>query len=185
MKVNELIETMGNNKNKLLKAEQKQEVLKKTLEVKEYLSIKQKKELVENIINECILFDDGVFKFDGIDKYICFIMRTIEAYTSLELSEDMEDDYDLLCESQLLEMIVSLFRKEYDEVNILLQMKSDYILSANTMESQFGRFLDGISDKLDVLAGIVANKVNEFDFKNMPIDKNDLKKLMKFMDKQK
>lgn len=185
MKINELIEVVGNNKNRLLKAEQKQELLRKTLEVKEYIGIKQKKELVDGIINECILFEDGVFKFDGIDKYICFTMRTIEAYTNLELSEDMEDDYDLLCEAQLLEMIVGLMKKEYDDVNILLQMKSDYILSANTMEAQLGKFLDSVSEKLDVLVNVAEKKIDGFDMKNLPIDGDGLQKLMKFLGKQK
>lgn len=185
MKINELIDVIEKGKNKLLKAEQKQEVLKKTLEIKEYLGIKQKRALVDSIINECILFDDGVFKFDGIDKYICFTMRTIEAYTNLELSEDMEDDYDLLCETQLLEMIVGLMRKEYDDMNVLLQMKSDYILSANTMEAQFGKFLDSVSEKLDVLVHVTEKKIDGFDIKNLPIDGDGLQKLMKFLGKQK
>ena len=185
MKINELVEMMNNGKNKLLKTEQKQEVLKRTLDVKEYLGIKQKKELVDKIINECILYEDGVFKFDGIDKYICFTMKTIEAYTNLELSEDMESDYDLLCLAQLLDVIVGILKKEYDEVNILLQMKSDYILSANTMEAQFGRFLDGISDKLDVVVDVATKKIDGFDMKNLPIDSDGLQKLMKFIGKQK
>ena len=143
------------------------------------------KELVDQIVNECIIFEDGVFKFDGIDKYICFTMRTIEAYTNLELSDDIEDDYDLLCETQFLEAIVGALKKEYDEVNILLQMKSDYILSANTMEAQLGRFLDGISDKLDVIVDVAAKKIDGFNMKDLPIDSDGLQKLMKFLGKQK
>ena len=70
MKVMELVEFMNNGKNKMLNSAQKQDVLKKILEVKKYISIKEKKQLVQDIVDECILYDDGIYKFDEIDKYI-------------------------------------------------------------------------------------------------------------------
>lgn len=57
MKINELVELMNQNKNKLLKEEQTKAFLKKELNVKEYLSIKQKKELVDDIVDVSILID--------------------------------------------------------------------------------------------------------------------------------
>ena len=54
---------------------------------------------------------DGIFKFDDIDKYICFTMKTIAAYTNLELSDDMEEDYDELCRAKLLDIIIIFFRR--------------------------------------------------------------------------
>lgn len=185
MKIFELVELMNTNKTKLLKPEQMQMFLKKELNVKEYMSIKAKKELVDNIVNECILYDDGVFKFDDIDKYIAFTMRTIAAYTNLELSDDIEEDYDALCEAKLLENLINTFKKEYDDVNILLQMKCDYVLSGNTMEAQLGRFLDGISNKLDGVLEGLADKIGNFDINNLPISGDDLQKLLKFLQMQK
>ncbi|MBQ8570279.1 MAG: hypothetical protein IJ444_02075 [Kiritimatiellae bacterium] len=176
---------MSKNKAKLLKAEQIQAFLKRELEVKEYLGIKYKKALVNDIVNECILYDDGVFKFDDIEKYIVFTMRTIAAYTNLELSEDIEEDYDLLCEAKLLESVINTFKKEYDDVNVLLQMKCDYILNGNTIEAQLGRFLDGLSEKLDVVLHALADKMGNFDLSNLPIDAESLKKLMSFMNVKK
>ena len=180
-----LVELMSNNKNKLLKPEQIQAFLKRELEVKEYLGIKQKKGLVQDIVNECILYDDGVFKFDDIEKYIVFTMRTIAAYTNLELSDDIEADYDLLCEAKLLESVINTFKKEYDDVNVLLQMKCDYVLSGNTIEAQLGRFLDGVAEKLDVLTNSLSTKLGNFDIGNLPFSGEDLQKLMKFIDMQK
>ena len=181
MTIKNLVELMNTNKTKLLKPEQMQMFLKKELNVKEYMSIKAKKELVDNIVNECILYDDGVFKFDDIDKYIAFTMRTIAAYTNLELSEDIEEDYDALCEAKLLESIINTFKKECDDVNVLLQMKCDFILSGNTIEAQLGRFMDGISNKLDDVLEGLADKIGNFDLKSLPIDADSLKKLMSFM----
>lgn len=183
MKVNEFIEVMSQSKNKALKAEQRQELAKKILETKEYLSIKNKKQLVQDIVDECILYSDGVFKFDNIEKYICFTMKTIAAYTNLELSDDVEDDYDALCESSLLSMVVGTFAEEYDSVNLLLQMKCDYILSGNTMEAQFGKFLEGISDKLDVVMEVLSSKLGNFDVSKLlgSVQAEDLPKLLDFV----
>ena len=183
MNINEFIEVMSQSKNKVLKAEQKHELAKKILESKEYISIKEKKQLVQDIVNECILYEDGVFKFDNIEKYICFTMNTIAAYTILELSDDIEDDYDFLCESGLLSIVIGTFAEEYDSVNLLLQMKCDYILSGNTIEAQFGKFLDGISDKLDVLVEAITSKVDGLDVGNLMkgVGTDDVAKLLSFV----
>lgn len=185
MKVNEFIKVINNPKNTMLKADQLQSIITKELEVKKYLSIKDKKALVEEIISECILYSDGVFKFNDIDKYICFTMKTIAAYTNLELSDDIEDDYDVLCESGLLDLVINSFKKEYDDVNILLQMKCDYILSGNSVESQVGRFLDNILDKVDVLVDVLSNAVKDFDIGNLPIAQEDIVKVLEFVNSQK
>lgn len=183
MKVIELVEFVGNSKNKMLKGAQLVELVEKKIETKKYVGIKEKKALVEAIVNECILFDGGVFKFDDIEKYICFTMRVIEAYTNLELSNDMEDDYDLLCQNGLLEIVVDTFKKEYEEINILLQMKCEYYLGNNSIESQIGSFLDGILDKVGILADAMSKKVVDFDMSKLPIGKDDLSKLLEFINK--
>jgi hypothetical protein len=185
MKTFELVELMNKNKAKLLKPEQVQAFLKKELEVKEYLGIKTKKEIVENIVNTCILYSDGVFKFDDIEKYIVFTMKTIEAYTNLELSEDMEEDYDMLCAAKLLTPVIDTFKSEYDEVNILLQMKCDYILSGNTIEAQLGRFLDDMSDKLYGAIDDLSDKIGKFDISKLPLDMDSIKKVISFINAQK
>ena len=184
MKVQELVEFVSNSKNKLLKQAQLEEVIAKQIETKKYLPIKQKKELVESIVNECILYEDGVYKFDDIDKYICFTMRVIAAYTNLELSDDIEDDYDVLCEAGVLDMVINTFKKEYDEVNILLQMKCDYVLSSNSLEAQVGKLFDGVLEKLDIITQALANKVEGFDINNLPISGDDLSKLMQLLNMQ-
>jgi hypothetical protein len=185
MTTKELITLMSDSKNKMLKTEQLQALLKKKLEVKEYISIKAKKDLVDDIVNECILYEDGIFKFNDIDKYICFTMRVIEAYTNLELSNDLEEEYDLLCESKLLESVISTFKKEYDDVNVLLQMKCDYILRGNALDAQAGRLFDGILEKLNELISALSNKIDGLDLNNLPIDNEDLGKLMQLINIQK
>lgn len=185
MKINELVEFVGSSKNKMLKGASLEELISKKLEVKKYIGIKDKKELIESIVNECIIYDEGVFKFDEIDKYICFTMKTIEAYTNLELSNDIEDDYDLLCQSNLLNVVINTFNGEYENVKVLLQMRCDYILNENNIESQIGKFLSGLLDKIDNVSNALSNKIDGFSFDNLPISKDDLGKLLEFVNKNK
>lgn len=185
MKVQELVNLMNNPKNKMLKPDQKQNLIRKELEVKKYITIKDKKEIVEDIVDECILFEGGMFKFDEIDKYLCFTMKVIAAYTNIELSDDIEADYDMLCENDLLELVISTFKTEYDNVSVLLQMRCDYLLSGNSIEAQLGKFLEDVLDRVDVLVDAFANKVESFDMNNLPVSADDITKLLEFMNKMK
>lgn len=185
MKIMEFINVINNIKNKSLKADQLQQFVAKTIEVKKYLSIKEKRALINNIINNCILYEDGIYKFDDIDKYIVFTMNTIAAYTNLELSDDIEDDYDALCEANLLNVVIETFNGEYENINLLLQMRCQYILSGNNIEAQFGKFLTGMLDKIDGFATVLSNKVENFDLNNLPVSVEDLGKLIEFVNSNK
>lgn len=185
MKINEFIEVIKNSKNKMLKGDQVQQLVSKTLEVKDYISIKQKKELIDEIINECVMYDNGVFKFDDIDKYICFTMKTIAAYTNIELSADIEDDYDALCKAKLLNVVVETFNGEYENVKLLFQMKCEYILSDNNIEVQFGKFLNAVLEKVDNFTDVLSDKIKDFDLNKLPIGLDNLNKLMEFVNSQK
>jgi hypothetical protein len=183
MKVQEFIDIMNGNKNKMLKEEQRQQVLANTLELKTYLPIKEKKVLVDRIVTKCILFENGIFKFDEIDKYICFTMYAIETYTNLELSADIEDDYDMLCASKLMPEILNAIKSEYNDVNTLLQMKCDYILMDNNIEAQFGKLLTSISDMVGRLVDMFAENAGNFDMSNLPVSQEDLNKIIQFVNK--
>ncbi len=184
MTIKALVEFVNKNKGKMIKAEQVQAALKKELAVKEYLSIKDKKQLIEDIVNECVLYDSGLFRFDEIEKYIVFTMRTIAAYTNIELSTDIEDDYDELCRTKLLGTVIDLFESEYNEIGMLLRMKCDYILEENNIEMQVGKFLNDISDKIDVLAAELNKQVSGFDISKLPIREEHVTKLLDFIKPQ-
>ena len=181
MTTKELVILMNDSKNKMLKTEQLEALLKKKLDIKEYLSIKTKKELINNVVNECILYEDGMFNFNDVDKYVCFTMRVIEAYTNLELSDDFECDYDLLCKYGLLNSIINAFIGEYDNVKVLFQMKCDSVLRRNTIEAQCGRFLNDMLEKIDDVSDVIKQNLLEFDINNLPVKSEDLNKLIEFM----
>ena len=170
MKVKELVEFANSGKNKLLKADQLTEAVKKEINTKDYIGIKEKKTLVDNIINECIVYENGIPRFDYIEKYICFTMRVIEAYTNLELSDDIEDDYDELCRNELLNVVIFTFEGEYENIKSLLQMKCDYILNDNSIEMQVGGFLTKFIGVVKDVKVVLANKLEELDINQLLVN---------------
>lgn len=184
MKILEFIQVVNNNKAKLYNKADKnalQNFIKQTLEVKDYISIKEKKQLVEDIISETVMYENGLLKFNGIDQYITYVMKCIEAYTNLELSDDIEDDYDELSKTGLLEPITSVFAEEYKAVLTLLQMQCDYILMDNSISSKVGVFLTSVSSIIDKLANSLSNSVDNFDISKLNIDKKDIEKITEFL----
>jgi len=149
MKIMEFIEYMQKNTTRTMRDDQIQQMVQKVLGVKTYLSIKEKRNLIDNIINACILYENGIYKFDGIDKYVYLTMYTIDAYTNLELSTDVENDFDMLSEAKLLPIVVGVMQEEYNDVNILFQMQCDAILENNSVESLMGKLVGNVTVFLD------------------------------------
>lgn len=162
MRTNEFIEYMRKNVNKTTREDQVASMVKKQLEVKDYLGIKQKRNLIDDIVNASVLFENGVFKFDAISKYVYFTMYTIAAYTNLELSDDIENDFDELSREKLLPVVINTIQAEYDDVNILLQMQCDAILENNSIEVVVGKFLDGVLGFLENVESGLKNGLGQF-----------------------
>ena len=184
MKILEFIQVVNNNKAKLYNKADKnalQNFIKQTLNIKSYISIKEKKQLVEDIVSETIIYENGLLKFNGIDQYIVYAMKCIGAYTDVELSDDIENDYDELSKVGLLEPITSTFAEEYKTVLTLLQMQCDYILMDNSISSKVGVFLTSVSSIIDKLANSLSNSVDNFDISKLNIDKKDIEKITEFL----
>ena len=167
MKVQEFIEYMRKNTNKTMREDQVASLLNKVLDPKSYIGFKQKRELVDKIVDKTIYYTNGVFKFDGIDRYMYFTMYTIEAYTNIELGEDVIADFDALSESKLLPAIICLIQKEFDDVNVFLQMQCEYILDDNSIEVQVGKFLTNILEKLDGVGGSLSKYLQSINIEEL------------------
>ena len=154
------------------------EWLKKELEITPYLSFTDKRELCKDVLDACCTKENGIVKVDSVTRYILFTISVISKYTNLEFSSgedyDSLDEYDMLCESRLLNPILGLIGDEYDACNNMLNMMmEDIITNNNTVEAIFGRALGNVSDSLDNLIGVFADKVEnmEFDLSQINIDK--------------
>lgn len=153
---------------------QQDDKIKKDLEIKSYLGIKAKRKLIEDIVDETVIYENGLLKFNGVEQYVTYTMKCIEAYTNLELSDDLEEDYDALCSCGLLAKILRTFDDEYQSVLSLLQMQCDYVLLDNSVTSKINVFLNSIADSVNKLSDSAEKKMNEF-------NKEDLQKAMEFL----
>lgn len=179
MKVQEFVDYMKKNTNRMMREDQVASLINRILEPKGYIGIKEKRELVNKIVNQTIYYEDGVFKFNGIDRYMYFTMYTIDAYTNIELSEDIAFDFDMLSESKLLPAVICLIQKEFDDVNVFLQMQCEYVLDGNSVEAQVGKFLNNILEKLDDLGSGLSEYLKNINIGELLQHKDEILKYFK------
>lgn len=177
MKINELIE-MSKKANANVN-------MSKYIKTK-YLPFKEKRTLVDTVINRCIMIEDGMVVIDEFDKYIAFTVEIINAYTTLEFDEDFDvamQEYDMLCEANLLNKIIEAFEGEYNTVLNMLNIKTEEVLKQNTIEYQVIKFLNGLNDKLDAIMPMLEESASSWNFGNLGIEESDIQSLMKFINK--
>lgn len=181
MKIEKFVEIMEANKGKIYSktnANAMSDFIKKTLEVKDYLPLQEKKDLISKIIDSSIIYENSMYKFDEIDKYVHLVMLSIAVYTNIELSDDIENDYDELCRSGLLTMIVDSFKDEYKSVMMLLDMQCNYILADNAIGAKIGAFIEGLSKNINSLADVLKTKVENMNFDMSDMDLNNIQSLL-------
>ena len=157
MKINEFVEKALAKGYMPITVNEQNDKLKKDLNIKSYLGIKEKKALIDDIVNDTIIYENGLYKFNGIDQYVIYTMKCIEAYTDLELSEDIEEDYDLLCKSGLLNKILRTFEEEYNTVLSLLQLQCDYILADNSVTANINVLLTAATNAINKLGNSASD----------------------------
>lgn len=181
MKIEKFVEIMEANKGKIYSktnANAMSDFIKKTLEVKDYLPLQEKKDLISKIIDSSIIYENSMYKFDEIDKYVHLVMLSIAVYTNIELSDDIENDYDELCRSGLLTMIVDSFKDEYKSVMMLLDMQCNYILADNALGAKIGAFVESLGKNLDSLATVLKTKVEKMNLDMSNIDLDNVQSLL-------
>lgn len=153
------------------------------LETKAYLPISEKRRIVEAVIEACTNNNNGFIQVDSLDKYIMFTIAVISNYTNLEfgLDGDYLSDYDRLCESGLLDVVIETFNKEYARTNDILNMMLADRLQANSTEASLALITNGINNTLDKLITTLANKVEEMDLDLSNLNEDTLNKLLKLM----
>lgn len=171
MKINEYVEKAITKGYMPAAVNQQDEKIKKDLEIKPYLGIKAKRQLIEDIVNETVIYENGLLKFNGVEQYVVYTMRCIEAYTNLELSDDLEEDYDALCSCGLLSKILRIIDDEYQSVLSLLKMQCDYVLLDNSVTSKINVLLTSVADTINKVSDSIENNMKE-------IKQEDLQKVI-------
>lgn len=154
-----------------------------------YIPFADKRELCKNVLDACCTKENGLVKVDSITRYILFTISVISKYTELEFNADEDydslDEYDMLCESRLLNPILELIGDEYATCNNMLNMMmEDVIANNNTVEAVIGHALGKVSDSLDDLIGVFAEKVEEMELDLSQLDINKYKGLLDLLPKK-
>ena len=179
MKISEFVKNFIDKKvmNTAINQNAVSDYLKKELEVKDYVPFAEKRDLCARVLEVCNTKDDsGLVKVDSISRYILFTIAIISKYTNLEFSSGEEeidslDEYDMLCQNNLLNPILDIIGGEYVTCNNMLNMMMDDIVSNNnTVENVVGTVLGKFSDSLDELVSAFANKVESMDLDLSQID---------------
>lgn len=189
MKVNDFVQEFKNKKiiNNKINDHAVSDYIQETLAIKTYIPFKTKREIVEMIAEKSIIEVDGVKLHDSINAYIIFVVAMLSSHTVLEF--DMKDpisDYDLLAENGLLPQIIAEFQNSYNECDVLLKMTIAMKLEDNNMNILFGKFLNGILERLDIVGKLVQESISGVDIKEIVgevFNQEDLNKLKCFLDK--
>ena len=187
MKVTEFVNEFKNKKiqNTQIAPNAVSEYIKKILEVKDYISFAEKRELCASVIDASCNKKNGIVTVDSVSRYILFTVTILTKYTNLEFNTDEEmdslDEYDLLCREGLLDEILDVIGQEYVKCNNLLNMMlQDVIDNNNTIEAVLAGFSNDIVERIGDITDALSYKINEM---NLDLSQIDIDKIMPLLDK--
>ena len=184
--VNEFIEKkITNNK---INTHAVEDYITSKLDIIEYLPFNKKREIVEMLVDSIIVEEDGVKRADGIAQFLAFIVAMVASHTSLVFGDQPAEDYDALSQCGLLEHVVAMFKKDFDECDVLLKIAIADALADNNLNVIIGKFLNGILGKLDGVVDIVKSVTGNLDLSKLlgiDIKEEDIAKFIGFIDKLK
>lgn len=132
------------------------------IEVKEYLPIKEKLELVSRIIN-LASDDNGYYNPMKIDIFM--IMEILYAYTNLNFTDKMKEElfktYDVVVSSGIVQRVINIMGTEYDIIrdNVWSTIKSiyEYKNSAAGVISLISQDYSNVNLDLDTIQEKIEN----------------------------
>ena len=132
------------------------------VEFRTYIPFTMKREIAQTVVQENIRIVDGIKKVDSIAQYISFVISMLVAHTSLDI-ENPFDDYDALCESGLMGVIISHFQTDYDECDAMVKMRLADEMQDNTTTAVVAKFLNEIIENLGDFKEVLKEKLADFD----------------------
>lgn len=153
------------------------------INVKEYLPVNEKREVIDLTIASCSEYEDGNVLLNGVELYIMFHIKFIEAYTDIEFTDTYYDDYDALTANGLLDMIINAALPEYNRMTEMLILQKEYVLAQNSLEAQVGRFLGDLSYQFGKFVDNIGEKISGLNLEDMNVNQDDVNKIVQFVDK--
>nr|DAH07381.1 MAG TPA: hypothetical protein [Caudoviricetes sp.] len=163
-----------------------EDYIREELEIKEYIPFMEKCRVLEEVVIQSVVEEDGVKRVNPVSQYICFVIAMLVAHTSLDIDKNNPiDDYDILCEAGLLELIVMLFQKDYDECKVVLDMLLSQTFEDNNFNIIVGKFLNGILNRLDIFTDTLKESIGNMDLTKLlgaDFKEEDLVRLHNFLE---
>jgi hypothetical protein len=153
---------------------------------KKYIASDKKVRIAKNVVDFSIEYDRGFVKFDSYKKHMAFIFEVIEAHTELHFADNWAEkvqEYDMLCEEDLLDSIIDTFRKDYEMSMEILNMVCGDMLAENSIEASVAKVATSISENLDVFVGALSDKIENLDVEKIIPKDWDLNKLQGLLNK--
>jgi hypothetical protein len=154
--------------------------------VKKYASSTEKVNVAKQVIDLSVEYDRGFVKFDSYKKHLAFLFGVIESHTDLRFADNWSDkiqEYDMLCENELVDVIIDTFRKDYEASLEVLDMMCNDMAADNSIEASVAKVAQTIAENLDVLIGSLADKIENTDVEKIIPKDLDLNKLMGLLGK--
>lgn len=153
------------------------------INVKEYLPINEKREVIDLVVARCSEYEDGNVLLNGVELYIMFNIKFVEAYTDIEFTSSYYDNYDALTASGLLDIIINAALPEYNRMTEMLILQKEYVLAQNSLEAQVGRFLGDLSYQFGKFVDSIVDKISGLNLEDMNVNQDDVNKIVQFVDK--
>lgn len=142
------------------------------IEVKRYLPITEKQKFVMDVIDACTDDSNDFVSIDRLKMRIYFDMCMIQEYANIEVASDFDDmveQYDALCETGLLVVLIDMFKDEYAAMKAVLEDKIHEVMVQNSIEAQVVRVANKAIGLLDVVNNIDLSKIipNDVDIEGL------------------
>lgn len=157
----------------------------KMLDVKKYIPFTEKRELCEKILNAACKRNGSIVEVDSVSRYILFTIGMLTKYTNLEFGNDDDldsvDEYDMLCQNDLLNPILDVIGAEYTTCNnILNMMMADINANNNNSAAVFNKSAQKL---LDIISGLVDTLVEKAESLNSDLSQIDIDKYTGLLEK--
>lgn len=152
------------------------------------ISSVEKIRIAKEVMDASVEYDRGFIKFDSYKKYLAFTFAIIESHTDLSFADNWADkmqEYDMLCDNDLLDVIICEFRADYDASLEILNMMCNDLLADNSIEASVAKLAQSVSENLDVFVGMLSDKLEKLDIEKIIPKDLDLNKLKGLLNKVK
>lgn len=160
--------------------------VERLISAKKYVAVADKIRIANDVIDLCSEYDRGFIKCDSHKKHLSFLFSVIEAHTDLVFADawiDKMQEYDVLCEFELIDIIIDTFRHDYEASLLVLDMACNDVLANNSLEASVARLATSVSENLDVLVGLLADKIGNIDIEKIIPSDLDLNRLTGLLNK--